>query len=45
MPFDLGPIDFSKIAISKADVEKLIPHRGLMSLLDGIVWHSADWIQ
>jgi 3-hydroxyacyl-[acyl-carrier-protein] dehydratase len=45
MPFDLGPIDFSKIAISKADVEKLIPHRGLMSLLDGIVWHSADWMQ
>jgi 3-hydroxyacyl-[acyl-carrier-protein] dehydratase len=45
LPFDLAPIDFSRIAISKGDIEKLIPHRGLMSLLDGIVWHSTDWMQ
>lgn len=41
---DLGAIDLSKRLISKQGIEKLIPHRHSMSLLDWIVWHSEDFL-
>lgn len=43
--FDLGGIDLTRIVVTKSTVEKLIPHRGLMSLLDGVVWHDGGWQQ
>ena len=45
LPVDVSSIDFGKFVLTKSQIEQLIPHRGVMSLLDGIVWHSADWMQ
>lgn len=43
--FDLSAIDLRAVACTKADVEKYLPHRGTMSLLDRVVYHSPDWMQ
>lgn len=40
--FDLSGIDLSRIVRDRAYIERWIPHRGLMSLLDGLVWESED---
>ncbi|MBS0198536.1 MAG: beta-hydroxyacyl-ACP dehydratase [Planctomycetes bacterium] len=40
--FDVSGIDLNGIVVTKEAVEKWIPHRGHMSLLDGVVWHSED---
>src|ERR1051325_1336992 len=40
--FDIGAIDLSQVQVSREGIEKWIPHRGIMSLLDGIVWLSPD---
>lgn len=42
---DLSGVDRSQLVVSKAEVEALIPHRGCMSMLDGLVWHNADHTQ
>lgn len=41
--FDLAGIDLSARVISHEQIEELIPHRGIMSLVDAMVWHSDDW--
>ncbi|MCC6322165.1 MAG: beta-hydroxyacyl-ACP dehydratase [Phycisphaerales bacterium] len=40
--FDVTSIDLSARLLSRADLERVNPHRGDMALLDAIVWHSAD---
>ncbi|MEO1583973.1 MAG: FabA/FabZ family ACP-dehydratase [Planctomycetota bacterium] len=40
--FSAPGIDLSARAMSKADIESWIPHRGHMSLLDGVVWVAED---
>ncbi len=39
--FDLSKIDLARIAMKREEMERYIPHRGAMFLLDGIVWHDA----
>jgi 3-hydroxyacyl-[acyl-carrier-protein] dehydratase len=39
---DLSKIDLKGEMYSREDVEKYIPHRGGMLLLDSIIWESAD---
>ena len=41
--FDLAGIDLSARVVDKAGIESRIPHRGHMSMLDGVVWHSPDF--
>lgn len=41
--FDLEGIDLSARPVLRPQIEKLIPHRGAMSLLDAIVWHAEDY--
>ncbi|MBL9000353.1 MAG: hypothetical protein JNK25_04385 [Phycisphaerae bacterium] len=43
--FDISGIDRTGMMITKAQVESLIPHRGHMSMLDGLVWHNPDFTQ
>jgi 3-hydroxyacyl-[acyl-carrier-protein] dehydratase len=40
--FELGGVDLSRRECSKDDIERWIPHRGHMSLLDGIVWQDLQ---
>jgi 3-hydroxyacyl-[acyl-carrier-protein] dehydratase len=40
--FELDGVDLSRKALSRDELEQWNPHRGDMSLLDGIVWSSAD---
>jgi 3-hydroxyacyl-[acyl-carrier-protein] dehydratase len=42
---DLAGIDLSARIHDRAHIERLIPHRGHMSLLDAIVWESEDYRQ
>lgn len=42
---DLSSIDLGRLVVDRRGIESLIPHRGAMSLLDGVVWHSADYTQ
>lgn len=39
---DLAGIDLSARVHDRSHIEHWIPHRGHLSLLDGIVWESAD---
>lgn len=39
---DLAALDLSGIVGDKQEIESWIPHRGNMSLLDGIVWVAPD---
>lgn len=41
--FDLSSIDGARRVVTRTELERYIPHRGPMALLDGIVWHSADF--
>ena len=43
---DLSSIDLTKRAVSIEEIRKLIPHRGNMALLDGIIalGPALDWI-
>lgn len=41
----LAGIDLSRRLHSKDEIERVIPHRGAMSLLDAIVWESSDYTQ
>lgn len=41
--FELDGIDLSRRLLSRADLERLNPHRGDMALLDWIVWHAPDY--
>ena len=39
---DLASIDLTRIVGDKNEIEAWIPHRGRMSLLDGVVWVAPD---
>jgi len=39
---DLSKIDLSARLTPRSEIEKRNPHRGTMSLLDAVVWQSAD---
>ena len=41
--FDLGGIDLSARLVTRPQMERLIPHRGVMSLVDAVVWHAPNW--
>lgn len=43
--FDLSGIDLTSRVLSRADLEARNPHRGHMALLDGIIWHSQDFLR
>lgn len=43
--FDITKLDLGAVARTKAQVEEVLPHRGVMSLIDHVVYHSADWMQ
>lgn len=40
--FELQGIDLSQRLRSREEIEQLNPHRGVMSLLDSIVWETPD---
>lgn len=40
--FDLAALDLDAVQIDRAGLEKWMPHRGEMMLLDRVVWSSAD---
>lgn len=40
--FDIDGIDLSRYALDRTALERFIPHRGVMMLLDGVVWESED---
>lgn len=41
--FPLDGVDFSTQVHDSAGVERVLPHRGHMRLLDRIVWHNEDY--
>jgi 3-hydroxyacyl-[acyl-carrier-protein] dehydratase len=40
---DLRSIDLCAVAYDKAEVERFLPHRGTMSLIDHVVYRTPDW--
>lgn len=40
--FDLSRIDLSARVCDKAEIERWIPHRGNMSLLDAVIWQDLE---
>lgn len=40
---DLSTIDLTRNMLSRKDIEGFIPHRDIMLMLDGVVWHKPDW--
>lgn len=43
--FDIGFIDRNRIAIDRTGIEVINPHRGQMSLLDGVLWTAPDFVR
>lgn len=41
--FELVGIDLAARPFPRAEIEKILPHRDHLSLLDAIVWHSPDY--
>ncbi|MDX2116875.1 MAG: FabA/FabZ family ACP-dehydratase [Planctomycetota bacterium] len=39
---DLASIDLKRVLVSKAQLEDTNPHRGVMALLDAVIWESDD---
>ncbi|HBS27880.1 MAG TPA: beta-hydroxyacyl-ACP dehydratase [Phycisphaerales bacterium] len=39
---DLSPLDLSRREMSRADIARFNPHRGVMAQLDGVVWLASD---
>lgn len=42
---DISNIDLSQRMLTREDLEQWLPHRGVMSLLDGVIWHSENFSQ
>ena len=40
---NLSTIDLTRNMLSRKDIEGFIPHRDIMLMLDGVVWHKPDW--
>ncbi len=43
--FDLSGIDLSRRLLSRRELERYIPHRGDMLMVDWLIWHSPDFKQ
>jgi 3-hydroxyacyl-[acyl-carrier-protein] dehydratase len=43
--FDLSAIDLSAVHATREQVEQWIPHRGIMTMLDEVIWCNADKTQ
>lgn len=43
--FDISAVDFTRFVHTRKEMEHWNPHRGLMALLDGVVWYSKDFKQ
>lgn len=41
--FDLSEIDLNACALDQAALRRFLPHRGIMMLLDAVVWASDDY--
>jgi 3-hydroxyacyl-[acyl-carrier-protein] dehydratase len=41
--FDVAGIDLSQRRLDRSALEKILPHRGAMALLDHIVWYDDDY--
>jgi 3-hydroxyacyl-[acyl-carrier-protein] dehydratase len=42
---DLTTVDLSQTVLDRRGLERLIPHRDAMVLIDAVVWHSPDYTQ
>lgn len=42
---DLDTVDLSGRMLSRRDLEKWIPHRETMALLDAVIWHQPNFSQ
>lgn len=42
---DMANLDLTQRLMNRVQMEKWLPHRGSMLLLDGVIWHSADYRQ
>jgi 3-hydroxyacyl-[acyl-carrier-protein] dehydratase len=40
--FDIAGIDLTRVEVTREGLEKWIPHRGVMLLVDAVVWLSED---
>jgi 3-hydroxymyristoyl/3-hydroxydecanoyl-(acyl carrier protein) dehydratase len=43
--FDLSGLDLLAKVAARGDIEKHVPHRGAMLLIDGIVWHAEGFVR
>lgn len=43
--FDLGGIDLTQRVCTKEQIEEWIPHRGHMSMLDGVIWQDLKIVR
>ncbi len=43
--FDLSRIDLTRRLYSRQQLERYIPHRGQMAMVDWLIWHSPDFKQ
>jgi 3-hydroxyacyl-[acyl-carrier-protein] dehydratase len=41
--FDLSGIDLSRRLLSRQQLERYIPHRGNMAMVDWLIWNSPDY--
>lgn len=41
--FDVSHIDTTRPIVGRTEIEKINPHRGVMSLLDGVLWTAPDF--
>lgn len=41
--FELPALDPARKVADRTDIAKVIPHRGQMMLIDGILWHAEDF--
>lgn len=39
---DISTLDLSAVVADAAEIERVNPHRGVMRLLDGIIWHDIQ---
>lgn len=43
-PFvDLSTIDLNRVVMGPEEMQKYLPHRDVMFMLDGVVWHADDF--
>ena len=43
MLFDISGIDLTQVRADREEIERWNPHRGVMSLLDSVVWRTEDF--